>query len=156
MANEALKQELDAAYDAYVQALEGGDFEAFKAVTKGVMPADVAEAQIREAFPQYAQFLLGLAPKHSEMEFFTVETHGDDLAGYYCLVPPEKRKDTDFKDPNFVLVNLTAFRKVQGAWRVSGKPMSAGSGAPKGGTVEVKARRIIETHLNLAALSNYL
>jgi hypothetical protein len=29
--NEALKQELDAAYNAYVQALEGGDFEAFQA-----------------------------------------------------------------------------------------------------------------------------
>ena len=131
MEDAALRSELEAVYNAFMQALKDRDPDAFLANT--YTAAEVRD-QLREYFDEAAASLLDITPELSQMTFVTIKTRGDDLAGYYTVL----------NDPDFVSVTLTPFLKVEGRWLLVLDTGTYSCSAEPGQDLVAKAKECIE------------
>jgi len=131
---ESLRKELEAVYNAHIEALKKKDFEAFIATVYGAMEMGIGD-EMRTQFAEMAGSFLETTPDLSQTTFVAVKTEGDDLAGYYYI----------FKDPDFVNVCLCPFMKVSGRWRVVLSSSSYSFPLKKGEDIVAKAKKLVET-----------
>jgi hypothetical protein len=135
---ESLRRELEAVYNAHIEALKKKDFEAFIATVYGAMEMGPVD-EMRAQFAEMTEAFLETTPDLSQTTFVAVKTEGDDLAGYYYI----------FKDPNFVNVFLCPFLKVSGRWRLVLSSSSFSFQPKKGEDIVAKAKQLVETERGL-------
>jgi len=132
MCEESLRKELEAVYNAQMEALEKKDFDAFAVTLYG--PAEVGD-ELRGQFPELAETFLETMPRLAQTTFVAVKTEGDDLAGYYYIL----------QDPHFANVFLTRFLKAGGRWKIVPDSNSFSFEPKRGEDILAKAKQLIET-----------
>jgi hypothetical protein len=110
MDDDALRQELEAAYRAALDAIESGDADAFLAAVQA--PAPGAEEAMRADFENARPIFQQMLPDPRHTLFVAVRAAGDDLAGYYHV-------RLNPYSPTRGQVLLTLFARVEGRWRLA-------------------------------------
>jgi hypothetical protein len=132
----SLRKELEAVYNAQIEALEKKDVEAFLASRYG---AAAQADMIRARFSEMAEGLLEMTPRLDKADFVAVRTEGDDLAGYYFLL----------KEPPFASVQLAGFVKVDGRWRISPNSSTCSIEAEPDGDLLARAEKLVDAEPGL-------
>ncbi|MFW6164229.1 MAG: hypothetical protein ACODAJ_15785 [Planctomycetota bacterium] len=109
MSDEALREELEAAYGAVVQAIRDEDPEAF---LQAILPPQPGlEDAIRADFRARPAMFRQVFPDLTHTTFVAVRTEGADFAGYY-------HARADPLNLGKAQILLTLFCRVEGRWRL--------------------------------------
>jgi hypothetical protein len=136
MTDAELRGELEAVYNAAVQALKDRDAEAFLAA---MLVSDEQAEGLRASFAEAAASILESTPELSQMTFVAVQNVRDELAGHYAII----------QDPHFANVLLTTFLKVGERWRIVSDAKSYSFEPEPGQDVVARAKELIETEAAL-------
>lgn len=109
MSDEALRDELEAAYAVVIQAIRDEDADVF--LDAILLPRPGLEDAIRGDFERSLPAFAQVIPDLAHTTFVAVKTAGDDFAGYYHARP-------DLLNPGKAQVILSQFARVEGRWRL--------------------------------------